>query len=384
MNILFVVPWDQKGGGVHSVVSNLAKFYRSHNHTVIFLHPNKSNIRKKEITKLNFPGYKLRLRPPFFKARPIRSLFAFLAFLPTTLFQIFYILLKHRIQIINIHYPIDGFIYFSLCYWILPIRLVISIHGADFYPAGKAQKKYSNAIKIILLSSDQIVAPSRAFLNKFLAIFPMHLNKSSYIHNGVDFIELERCINEQSDGYGEDFLLSIAMHNEKKGLDVLIKAFALLMNDYPLLDLVLVGDGPLRGSLEQLAGSLNVKERIKFLGSKGRNDVTRLLSACQIFVLPSRSEPFGIVIIEAMSFKKPVIASAVDGITEIIKNGKNGILVEPDNPELLAKAINKILDDQKLRQSIAHNGYYTAINRFSVEKNVMSYSKLFKELIYSR
>src|SRR4029079_19216509 len=126
-------------------------------------------------------------------------------------------------------------------------------------------------------------------------------------------------------------------------------------------------DGPLRGELEALTRSLGIWERVRFLGRKGRPQVADLMQRCEMFVLPSRAEPFGIVLIEAMACRKPVIATRVGGIPEIIEDGQNGILVEPDNPEKLAEAIIRVLKNRDLQTSLANCGYAVVHERFSSE-----------------
>ena len=98
---------------------------------------------------------------------------------------------------------------------------------------------------------------------------------------------------------------------------------------------------------------------MEFLGRQGRTQVANLLHGCEVFVLPSRSEPFGIVLVEAMACKKPIVATTAGGIPEIIENQKNGILVEPDNEKALAEALITVLKDENLRINIAVKGYST-------------------------
>src|SRR5262249_36764145 len=144
------------------------------------------------------------------------------------------------------------------------------------------------------------------------------------------------------------YILCVAMHNEKKGIDVLLRAFALIHDKEPSLKLVLAGDGPLHGQLKDLASALGIANKVEFLGQQGRVQVVNLLHRCEVFVLPSRSEPFGIVLAEAMACKKPIVATTAGGIPEIIENQKNGILVEPDNEKALAEALITVLKDENL------------------------------------
>ncbi len=137
MNVLFVLPWDQKIGGVQQVVGNLARYLRSHGHRIIFFNPGEANFLERKTTTWGFNGFELQLRSPFHKSHPLRSILAFLFFFPMTMFQIIRLVRRERVQIINVHYATSGFLYFALCRWLLAVKLVISVHGADFFPGGQ-------------------------------------------------------------------------------------------------------------------------------------------------------------------------------------------------------------------------------------------------------
>src|SRR5688500_10260563 len=134
LNVLLVVPWDQESGGVASVVGYLARHLETHGHRVLFLHPGVSETLRYKKTKWGFQGVELNLRRPLVPGHRVRSACAFLVTLPFTLLQLLRLLRVHDIRIVNIHYPGDGFVYFAFCRWLLPIRLVISIHGTDVLP----------------------------------------------------------------------------------------------------------------------------------------------------------------------------------------------------------------------------------------------------------
>jgi len=241
--------------------------------------------------------------------------------------------------------------------------------------------KYANALKFLLFSAHAIVAPSQAFLGDVLSLFPNLAKKSTFIHNGIDVLKIRQIDKQQTSDNSNRYILCIATHNEKKAIDVLIRAFALLKDKDERLKLIVVGDGPLRNQHEELSKSLAIKDRIEFVGWKNTADVSMYLNGCEIFVLPSRSEPFGIVIIEAMACQKPVVASAVGGIPEIIENGKSGVLVEPDNPDALFNALLTVLKDYNLRSSISINGYKRVVECFRYEHTGAKYVGLFSDLL---
>ena len=126
-----MVPWDQESGGVAAVVGNLARHLQSAGQRVLFLHPGTNEILREKKTKMGFPGVELRLRIPFDRHHPLRSVVAFVVMFPFTLWQLVRLLRANHIRIVNIHFPGEHFVYFAFCRWLLPVRLVISIHGTD-------------------------------------------------------------------------------------------------------------------------------------------------------------------------------------------------------------------------------------------------------------
>lgn len=240
--------------------------------------------------------------------------------------------------------------------------------------------QYSYALKLLFRASDRIVAPSRSYQEEVVSVFPALQEKAMHIHNGLDLAELMGSSRETGRRERGRYVLCIAAHNEKKGIDVLLHAAKRLQEADAAVKIVLVGDGPLRRRLEDLAVSLGVHEQVDFLGSQGRAQVAALLHGCEVFVLPSRHEPFGIVLIEALASQKPVVATRVGGIQEIIENGKNGILVPPDNADALADALLAVLQDPALQRALGSQGYRTVHERFRFESNGAAYIAVFRQL----
>ena len=143
------------------------------------------------------------------------------------------------------------------------------------------------------------------------------------------------------------FILSVASFEPKKGLDTLLRAFKLVRQG-PRKDVMLALIGADRGSgpeLVQLAAQLGLSDHVVFCGPVDHSDVHPYYEAASVFCLPSRAEPFGIVLLEAGAFRRPVVATAVGGIPEILTDGVNGSLVPPDDPAALADRLGGVLDD---------------------------------------
>lgn len=380
MNILLVRSGDETIGGVAYVVGNLAKRLRDSSHQVFFFNLGKGLLLESKTTKTGFPGFELNLQMPFGDRNPVISLLLFCLRFPFGLFQLAWFIKRHRIQVVNVHYPAESFVYLGICRHLLPIKLITSVHGADLFPGGIRRAEYPKSIKWLLRASDLIVAPSNAYRQDVARVFPELTGKIVFIHNGVDLSEVELVPGTSTSPNGTPYVLCVAMHNEKKGIDVLLRAFAQLQDAHPNLRLVLAGDGPLRVQLEALAASLGLTGKVEFCGRQTRSQVGELLRNCEVFVLPSRSEPFGIVLIEAMACGKPVVATTAGGIPEIVQNEVNGILVEPDNSKALAQAIDRVLEDEILQMRLATKGLKTAREQFNFAHTAASYEAVLSRL----
>jgi len=134
---------------------------------------------------------------------------------------------------------------------------------------------------------------------------------------------------------------------EQKGITYALQAFARVKAAYPHSYLVIAGDGELRSALVEEATELDIRGRTIFLG--WRPDMMRIMAAYDIFLLPSLWEGFGLVLLEAMSRRLPIIASAVSAIPEVVADGETGLLVPPRDPDALAEALRILLSDRLLR-----------------------------------
>lgn len=165
-------------------------------------------------------------------------------------------------------------------------------------------------------------------------------------------------------GIGDEYLfICVARLVRQKGIDILLPAFAKV--DGVLL---LAGAGEDRAALEAQADALGIRSRVFFLGV--RHDVPSLMKASDCFVLASRWEGFGIVLAEAMACGLPVVASGVDGIKEVVKDGETGILVPPEDPEALASALRRMQKDRGMAAAMGARGKERVQALFSIEKHV--------------
>lgn len=239
--------------------------------------------------------------------------------------------------------------------------------------------KLKNYIKKKLLRKvDQVIAVSNANKELILSLFPQLKDRVTAIHNGIDVTWFESqnlSFNEQKiKEYREKnfessektkIILSVAELHERKGLEYLIKALPEILEEEKNCKLVIAGEGPERNRLENIAKQENVDKYVIFLGFK--KDIPHLMKASDIFVLPSRKEAFGLVLLEAMAARLPIVATNVGGIPEIIEHEKNGILVEPENHEKLSVAILKYFNDKEIINNYTDSGYEKLKKQFDAK-----------------
>ncbi len=161
-----------------------------------------------------------------------------------------------------------------------------------------------------------------------------------------------------------------------KGPNYLMAAMAEILGTHPDTQLVFVGKGELEAKLRTAADRINAADKTFFWG--WRDDIPDVMQAFDIFVLPSLNEGMGRVVVEAMAAGKPVIASRVGGIPDLVKHGVNGLLVAPASPRELAHAIEKLLEDPELRARMGRNGRVLAAD-FSIDKMVEKIDRLYTQ-----
>lgn len=188
------------------------------------------------------------------------------------------------------------------------------------------------------------------------------------IHNGVDVEALgegrrEPVRAELGLADGQPALLSVSALRKGKGLEVVLRAMGHLAPRWPDLRLLVAGEGALRGRLEQQARELRIDGQVRWLGL--RRDVADLLAAADIFLLASRQDAFPTVLLEAMAAGRPVAATRVGGIPEIVAEGETGLLVGPGDPEALADVVDALLRDPARAAALGAAGRLRARAQFS-------------------
>jgi glycosyltransferase involved in cell wall biosynthesis len=284
-------------------------------------------------------------------------------------------LLKKYPTVMTLHGP-ESFLRNLLPWFLLPVHFKQrSYDQKDLTLAGKFTYFYFNSIQKVLYTIglkhvDIFIAPSK---------YMQHLAEvdvSPIIHV-PNFIEL-RTFHPLKHNYN---LLFVGRLEQVKGVEFLIQALPLIIQAFPHTTLTIVGDGSTKANLLELTTRLQLEHYVHFAGWIENKDLDRYYEQASIVVVPSAyAEAFGIVILEAMSVGRPVIATRVGGIPEIVDDGVDGYLVEPSNAAQIAERAIKLFSQDALLIELGRNARKKA-ESFTIEKYVGDLEKVYETTI---
>ena len=229
---------------------------------------------------------------------------------------------------------------------------------------------------------DQIICLSRLEISQYLEEKIGSPGKYTFIYNGID---VESTARRRTDSLTmrkelgiepDDFVgISVGRLVPVKGYDYLIETIRLLKPNIPNIRLLFVGDGSERKALEKQAEGAGLLNHVKFLGL--RRNVPEILSCADVFVLSSLNEGFGLVLVEAMTMRLPIVATSVGGVPEVVEDGKTGILVAPEDPQAMGDAVERIYHNRQWGKELGVAGYKRAKNTFDIRKITEQYEQLY-------
>lgn len=243
---------------------------------------------------------------------------------------------------------------------------VPAVTGYRAYTAVAATREYAlvrRATQYALQNCSLVIAVSKE-LRGWVIRLGIPPNKVVVVPDGVhvqkfqpeDQVQARNAVGLPSD---RKVVLYVGHLVDRKDVSTLINAFARVVHQEHVL-LVIVGDGPLRSKLEHEVRSLSLTDRVRFVGAKPHDEIPVWMNACDVFSLPTLYDTFGCVLLEAMACGKPVIATRVGGIPEVVENGTHGFLVEPSDESQLANALLAGLRrDWNPQALIAHAAQYS-------------------------
>jgi glycosyltransferase involved in cell wall biosynthesis len=221
---------------------------------------------------------------------------------------------------------------------------------------------------------DRIVPVSHDAAKLTINLDGVPREKVSTIWNGIDLDDFE-----YRGPCAEPVAICVARMSPEKDFPTLLRAMQVAVRDLPALSLKLVGDGPERQRLEELAGELGITDRVEFLGEC--KDVPQQLAKAAMFVTSSLTEGISLTLLEAMAVGLPAVATAVGGNSEIVVDGETGRLVPSRDPQSLARALVELGRDALLRNAWGRAGRERVDAHFDVRRMVADYETLYRQLI---
>jgi glycosyltransferase involved in cell wall biosynthesis len=223
------------------------------------------------------------------------------------------------------------------------VKLVLTHQGASF-----ELMERRDVFARLARRADAVTTVSRRGLAELLARYPALKPKASWVPNGANAPAGGR----KTTARARPFVLAASRLAAYKGIDLLLMAFAGLAARRDDLDLVLCGPDQTNGRLARFALKLGLKGRVRFLGDTRPAALERLLERSLFFVLPSRSENLPMSLLEALAAGKAVVAADAGGVRELVRDGENGILIQPNDAAALERALDRLAGDATLRRRL--------------------------------
>ncbi|MEM2297859.1 MAG: glycosyltransferase, partial [Ignisphaera sp.] len=165
-----------------------------------------------------------------------------------------------------------------------------------------------------------------------------------------------------------------------KNLEVVLKALKCMSSQD--VKLTVIGDGPMKKHWQKLAEDLGITDKVEFKGYVPHEEKIKILRRASALVLPSLFEGFGIVILEAWAYKKPVIVANTPPLNQIVEHGKNGFIVNAFEPKEWASYITILIDDKKLAKNLGASGYNKLTEKYGAKNWIISFERLYKEIVF--
>lgn len=268
--------------------------------------------------------------------------------------------------------------------------LVVTYHndiignGLAHYIAGIYN---STGLKLVLKRAEKIIITQPGYLHSSSHLMN-YQHKIEVIPNGVDLDKFHPKNTYEDEFYHHEntiFFLSLLDEFHKyKGLDYLLNAVKIVKNEISDIKLIVGGKGVLLDHYKQITASMGLEENVEFMGFIPDEDIAGYYSRASVFILPSVSslqEGFGIVALEALACKTPVITTEIVGVAKDLEKVKGGMVVPPKNTEKLAEAIIMILKDKKLQEMMGKRGRKLVEEKYTWKGVARSMEKLYKSIL---
>lgn len=257
------------------------------------------------------------------------------------------------------------------------IQKILLVYGSDVFIVPEKSFMHRVVVSWIIRSCSIVISASHAMKKRVVSIAKINTDRVAVIPFGID-LKVFSLTSER------DFACVKTIGIVKKlesvyGIDILIKAFHVLSKQHGDISLVIIGDGSQKSDLEELCVRLGIRKNVKFQSAVPNHAVPEKLAEIDIFVVPSKSESFGVAAVEAMAMELPVIASNVGGLPEVTDYGRCGILCTPSEVDELAQKMSELINDKNIRVKLSQLARAHVAEIYDLEKNYTSFRALINE-----
>jgi glycosyltransferase involved in cell wall biosynthesis len=368
INILHIYQ-NSKIGGVQQQLLSLLKAYNRDVFNPIFCCLGPRDAISKEIEKVGVEIVALnRSRYHRFSLAIVRDL---------------YRLMKQKnIHIVRTH-RYRANLYGRLAAWLSGVPItIISLHD-NYNKDMRLERRIAN--KILSKVTDKMIAVSESIKKDIIQYDGIDSSKILVIPNGIDTEKFKpegnfADISEELSFKRSDIVVGfVGRIVPAKGLEYLIDAFSYIKKGFTNSWLLIVGEGGIMGELRERTKKNNVQDSVIFAGK--RRDIADVLSRTDIFVMPSIAEGLPNALLEAMAMGKPIVATMIGGIPEVIKNGFNGLLVPPRDPAALATAIKELIGNGQLSVRMGQAARDLVVNKYSIRETAQKWESLYLSIL---
>lgn len=294
-------------------------------------------------------------------------------------------ILKEKFDIMHTHMPTPWSADMSALISKIKRKPLILTYHNDLIKTGFAKiiaTIYNKTfLKLVLRASDKIIITQPDYINHSKHL-KKYEDKIVVLPNAVD-INIFKKRNLKKKNNSIFFLSVLDEFHRYKGLDYLLKSIKEIKKTIPSIKLYVAGKGKLLNEYKELAKELGVEKNVEFLGFVSDDDLIKYYNQSEIFVLPSidHCEGFGIVLLEALACKTPVISTTIVGVAKDVKKENCGLIIKPKDSKILTKSILKLLGDSKLRKEMGERGCKLVHKKYSWKKVAKDMGKLYREVL---
>ena len=261
------------------------------------------------------------------------------------------------------------------------VPLVVTFQATDLDITAKRNTRCLQVLKELFTQAGKVISPSPRLaqaLQQEFNISPITIGYA-ITPNEMYSDNINRCNQYRP----RQLLLSVSRLISTKGIELNLYALKRLLPRYNDLLYLVVGDGPLRHDLERLTENLGLERYVEFLGQLPYQQVMKYMASCDIFVMPSWQETFGLVYIEAMAHAKPVIGVQGQGVDGIIEHGKTGLLVKPKDVDSLVEALDFLLSHPEEANAMGERARKLVLENYTWEKNAEKTIEVYRDVLES-